>query len=264
MKNRRQKGFTLMELIGVMAVLAILSAAMAPSVFELIDDAYAKQEQANLNALAEDLTTLLRTEQVLPSSNRAAWSSALAAISDLPVAKVLSNPRGHRRTLYFDPQFFTSSDSNFSGYSQTDGLSTQPPSPRAMFISDLNRNAPQPAMTSAVFNDIWDQAPGALVVESNDVKIARLNMSGEFHRVVLVNAATSQTGFSLENGTRSAIAANNGTTDGIVTRYVISGSQLELYGTPYPTGSLTTASVVSRAEGFRYVTNGTLWFWERT
>lgn len=264
MKARAQTGFTLMELIGVMAVLAILSAAMAPSLFELIDDAYAKQEQANLNALANDLTDLLRTQQVLPSSNRTAWSAALAAISELPLSKVLTNQRGFNRTLYFDPQFFTSSDSSFSGYTQTGGLTLKPPSPRAMFISDLNAHAPQPAMTRAVFDDIWDQSADALVVESNDVKITRLNFSGEFHRLVLVNAAGSQAGFSLENGTRHAIAANNGTTDGVVTRYVVSGSRLELYSTPYPTGALSTASVVSRTEGFRYVSDGANWFWERT
>lgn len=253
-----------MELIAVMAVLAILSAALAPSVFDLIDDAYAKQEQSNLESLAQDLQTLLETTYTLPSSNRALWSTALAVVSDRPVAQILRNRRNFQRTLYFDPQFLTTSDANFNGYTQTTGLVTAPPSPRLMLISNLDADAPQPAMNSATFNAIWEQSAGAAVIESNDIKIVRLNLSENFTRLTLVNSAGSQTGYSLEGGTRAAVSANNGTTDGIVTRFVINGTQVELYGTPYPVGALSTAALISGAQGFRYATDGSQWFWERT
>lgn len=262
MRNHHQTGFSLMELIGVMAVLAILSAALAPSVFELINDAYAKQEQENLDSLAADLRRLIETERRIPSSNRANWSGALAAFSDLPASRVLSNERGFQRTLYFDPRFFTTSDSNFNGYTQTGGLSSAPISPRVMLISNLRANAPQPAMNAATFDQIWNQTSGATVVESDDIKITRLNLGDLFHRLTVTNTATAQAGFSIEGGVIQALIAGNGVTDGISTRYLIEGSRVEFYGTPFPSGALNTVVVVNDSVGMRYATDGAAWYWE--
>ncbi len=261
---RKQRGFTLMELIGVLAVIAILSAAMAPSIFDTIRNAYSEAEEGNLARLAEDLETYLLTTRSLPSSNSAVWSAAIASVSDRPAALVLRNQRDYQRTLYFDPRFFSNTESNFSGYVQVDGLAAAPFSPRIMLISDMTANAPSPAMNSATFDAIWDQTAGASVVENSDLKIVRLNLSGHFQRVVLTNASTSQVGYSLDGGSAGAIAANNGTTDGIIERHVISGSTLQLYGDPFPIGSLGTAALVRAATGYRYITNGTDWFWEAT
>ena len=257
----RQRGFSLMELIGVMAVLAILSAVLAPSVFDLINNAYAKQEQENLESLAADLRRLIQAEQRIPSSNRTNWSSALATFSDLPASRVLSNERGFLRTLYFDPRFFTTSDSNFNGYTQAGGLTGAPVSPRAMFISNLRGNAPQPSMNSAEFDRIWNQTAGASVVEGADVKITRMNFGDLFHRLTVINTATAQAGFSVEGGVAQALIAGNGTTDGISTRFLIDGSRVEFYGTPFPPGVLTTVVVVNDSVSMRYTTDGSSWFW---
>ncbi len=264
MMRRQTTGFTLMELIGVMAIMAILSAALAPSVFDLINDAYADQEIENLETLAANLETYLQQTKTLPSSNRNVWSAALANVSDLPVERVLRNRRGFLRTLYFDPRFLTTGDSNFGGFTQSTGLAIAPPSPRVMLISDLNGNAPQPSMSTAVFDAIWNQDAGATVIESSDLQIVRLNLGDHFHRVTLVNSATSQAGFSLDGGARAAIAANNGATDGIVERYIVVGTRLELYADPFPVGTLATAAQIGGARGYRYATDGLTWSWSET
>lgn len=259
-----QRGFTLMEFIGVMAVMAILSAAMAPSIFDAMNNAYSEAEERNLGRLAEDLETYLLTTRSLPSPTAATWSTALASVSDQPIAMVLRNRRNFQRTLYYDPRFFINSDTNFTGYTQVDGLASAPFSPRAMLISNMTANAASPAMNSATFDAIWDQTAGASVVESNDIKIVRVNMARHFQRVVLSNAAGSQVGYGLDGSSIFAVAANNGTTDGILERHVISGSALQLYTDPYPTGALGTVALIREATGYRYVTNGTEWFWEAT
>jgi len=40
---RRQSGFTLMELIGVMAILAVLSAVIAPSIVGTVNDIWSSR-----------------------------------------------------------------------------------------------------------------------------------------------------------------------------------------------------------------------------
>lgn len=260
----RERGFTLMELIGVMAVLAILSAAMAPSIFAAVDDAYSAAEDSNLQALADDLENYLLTRRSLPRASRPEWSAALATVSDRPVSAVLSNRRNFQRTLYYDPRFFSTSDVSFPGFVQTTGLAAAPVSPRLMLISNTRANAPQPAMNSATFNAIWNQDPGAAVVESSDVKIVRLNLGRHFQRVLMTNSAPALTGYSLDGGVSAAIAANNGTTDGVLERYVITGTTLRLFSDPYPSGTLATAILVGTPIGLRYLSNGAAWFWEST
>src|SRR5437773_439330 len=53
MKNRTdQKGFTLLEIIVVLAVIGALAAMLAPVVFRYIDDAKRSQAQSDVNTLA--------------------------------------------------------------------------------------------------------------------------------------------------------------------------------------------------------------------
>ncbi|MEO1035544.1 MAG: type II secretion system protein [Pseudomonadota bacterium] len=263
MRSQRvnQRGFTLLELIGVMAVLAILSAALAPSIFQAIDDAYAVAESDNLKQLGEDLRRYVRTTGQVPSRSINNWAPALASVSETPEERVRNNRRGQRRLLYFDPQFIGPPDSNFNGYTQTTGLAAAPLSPRLMIISDMERNVPNQPANSASFDAIWNQSAGATIVESDTVKIERINMMALFHRVLLVNANTSQTGYQLGFAAAFPVTASNGTTDGIVSRYVIDGTELRVFNAPYPAGALATATLVNDDVAMRYDTDGTLWFW---
>ena len=260
--RRPQHGFTLLELIGVMAVLAILSAALAPSVFQAIDDAYAAAETGNLERLGDDLTRYIRNNGAIPSRNINTWTAALATVSNLPQERIRNNRRGYRRLLYFDPQFFGAPDSNFGGYTQAGGLTAAPVSPRVMLISNLRANVRNQPADTTNFNAIWNQSAGAAVVESDTIKIVRLNLAPLFHRVLLVNGNTSQTGYQLGTAGSVPVAGSNGVTDGIADRYVLAGTELRLFNTPYPIGALATATLITEDAGFRYATNGSAWFWE--
>ena len=56
MRLRKQAlGFSLLELIGVMAVMAILAGALAPSVFQLIEEGYQTAERQSLKTIADAL-----------------------------------------------------------------------------------------------------------------------------------------------------------------------------------------------------------------
>ena len=257
------KGFTLMEMIGVMAVIAIMAAVMAPSLIETIDDAFSEAEATNVANLAEALEQYIRDNKIIPSQNVNAWVNAIASVSDYRANDIQFNRRGFRRRIYIDPRFFTGTDTAFPGYTQTTGLTAQPVSPRIMVLSDLTRNLPAPPNTSTNFNDIWNQNLTATILEGEKVKVQRMHLAGWFHRVILANANTQQVAYNLEAGALASVPAAVGATDGTLTRFILSDSQLSLYANPFPTGALQTRSITTATQSYRFETDGMNWFWAR-
>ncbi len=261
---RSQQGFTLMELIGAMAIIAVLAAVLAPSVTDGIDRAYATAEEDNLRTLVSALEQEVLRNKHIPRQNTAEWTAAVAAYADLPIDQVAFNARGHRRALYVDPQFFSATEATFPGYQQTTGLSNRPFSPRLMLVSDLTRNAPNAPRTAADFAAIWNQTNASSVLEGPKVKVERLNLAGHFHRVLLMNANAQQPSYALENGATAPIPAAAAGVDGSLTRYVLRTTRLAVFFAPYPSGGLNTGTLVSGELSYHYVTDGTRWYWERS
>lgn len=260
--NEQQRGFTLMELIAVMAILAILSAVLAPSLIDAIDDAYATAEANNLSAIADDLERYISDTGIVPDRALATWSAAVATTSSRALASIQLNERGFTRSVYFDPRFIASGG-GFNGYVQTGGLSTPPASPRVMIISDMRGNVAVQANDATRFNDIWNRTAGAALVESDTLKIERRHMGGLFHRVLLANQSTSQAAYSINAAGQLAVPAGSSGVDGLLSRYIIEGSELALYGTPFPTGGLASAALVQRDVSLRYASDGGSFEWAR-
>lgn len=259
-----QRGFTLMELIGVMAVIAILAAVMAPSLTDGIDRAYSTAEEGNLDSLMAALEEHIEQNKQIPREAMADWTAAIAAHADLAASDVEFNARGFRRRLYVDPQFFSSTEAVFPGYTQTAGLTGRPYSPRLMLVSDLTRNAPNPPRRAADFAAIWDQTGSPTVLEGRKVKVVRLNLSGAFHRLLLTNSHTQQPAYALEGGSAVAVPAAVGGMDGSLIRYVLGASTLEAFLSPYPTGGVHTRALIRDDMALHYTTDGSNWFWERS
>jgi type II secretory pathway pseudopilin PulG len=247
-----------------MAIIAVLAAVLAPSVTDGIDRAYAAAEERNANMLMAALEQHVLQNKQIPRETVSDWTAAIAAYADLSRDDVEFNARGYRRRLYVDPQFFSSSEAVFPGYSQTTGLGSRPYSPRLMLVSDLNRNAPNPPRTAADFAAIWDQTGSATVVESTRVKVVRLNLSGRFHRLLLINSHSQQPAYALEAGSPVPVPPAAGGADGTLTRYVLSASRLAVFFSPYPSGGANTSTLVREDVAMHYTTDGSSWFWERS
>ena len=124
----RRAGFTLLELIGVMAVIAILSAAVLPGAIDLIRTQSAVNEGAELPKIAEALKRGMLREQIFPiyendasfstEGNNAYWWN-LAARHGGGSANEVRYPLGIRpgsevtRKLYFAEANW--GDDNFDG-----------------------------------------------------------------------------------------------------------------------------------------------------
>lgn len=244
---RNARGFTLIELIGVMAIAAILASALAPRVFDDIKRARQDKEAKNLATLRATLETYILENKRIPGPALNTWSSALAQLSNLPQAKVSTNDKGYRRGFYVDPRFFTTTDTAFTGYTQQSGLTSPPVSPRIMLVSRLTSHAPAAPTTNAAFTAIWNQTSAATLVEGPDVRIERLNLSDAFHRVILSNEHTAQAAYQLETGTVTAIPTST-----LVTRYVLGRTRVNLFQDPFPTGALDEVFIVADDHDYVY------------
>ena len=169
-------GFTLLELIGVMAVIAILSAAVLPGAIDLIRTQRAVKEGVELPRIAEALKRGMLREQVFPiyendfsiptegNEDKAYWWN-LAARHGGGSANELRYPLGIRagstatRKLYFAEASW--SEKSFSEVTD-DGLdwlnNFQDPSElRLLLISTTNPDLLLPdTLNEQRFNRFWD------------------------------------------------------------------------------------------------------------
>src|SRR5262245_19876998 len=75
-RSYRDSGFTVMEVIGVMTVIAIMAAAIFPSIIRRIDHAAATREKSDLNAIADSYTQFILRKKAIPDTNT--WATDIA------------------------------------------------------------------------------------------------------------------------------------------------------------------------------------------
>ena len=100
------RGFTILELIGVMAVIAILAGALAPPLFKLLDEGFQSAEAKSLDTIVAALEQTVRTTHQIPSANIANWTATVAQTAALSQQAVRLNVKNFDRRLYVDPNFF--------------------------------------------------------------------------------------------------------------------------------------------------------------
>ena len=169
-KGLGEGAFTLIELIGVLAIMAILGALIVPNVISRLDAATRDAEIQNLKAIARGVELSLR-------ENRA-WPPTLASLSPEYVpfgsAQITQNERGYPRYYFAHP--------TTSGFSNATGLAASDlPDTRFLLISDLSQDA-APTITNATeFNAWWNTDETSLP----DLKIYRGHVGNWFHLVSL-------------------------------------------------------------------------------
>src|SRR5207244_3395920 len=99
-------GWTLVETIAVLAIIATLVAAVVPTVIRRIDRAAWTVETANLSNIADGLTQSILRTQTIPSYTNSAtvtnWASAIASQMSLPVSAITTNARSYARAFLID------------------------------------------------------------------------------------------------------------------------------------------------------------------
>ncbi len=199
-----EQAFTLIEMIGVLAIIAILAAVIAPNVIKQMQSASQDAEEKTLELLAEGLINYVLDNRIIPQSGEGtgAWSTNIATQMDLPTNKIFQNDLGNSRRYWFDPATdLNGLSDNSASYNQntvaaanlsgdaTTTTASAPTNPRAMIISDLSAGEINNILVASVahnsenFAAAWDQT--GTLTENSTLKIKRINFSQMFETVTL-------------------------------------------------------------------------------
>lgn len=263
LKHRRlrlDRAFTLLEMVGVLAVMAILSAAIAPAALRTLNTAAVTSESTTVSGLGTDLTLYLKANGTLPT--QANWATGLATYAGLGSAGVSTNPRGITRVLLTDP--------------------AANPAPRAIILSSMRANLALPTAaninTAAKFDQIWQTANGAVppttswagwsawtaVTSGGDyLVIGRVNLTSVYatdlqsYTLTLNNRGSSAASYNLVNIAGVAQAAVNIAAGATVVLSQFPRVQINLY--KLPAGSTLNYSYVVSSMGKTFDFDGANW-----
>ena len=99
--QRCAAGFTMLELIGVMAVIAILSAVIVPNGLRALDRTAISAEAQTLRNLGEQVKQYLKFYGTGPGA--ATWTQDVGRYADLSPADILTNKRQMARSYIYEP-----------------------------------------------------------------------------------------------------------------------------------------------------------------
>ncbi len=141
---RATAAFTLIEMIGVLAIMAILAGVLVPNVLRSMDRAAVRAEAETLAALGEQTKLYLRINRVAPTA--ANWPTALGALADLAPVDIATNKRALARSFLVDP--------------------AATPAPRVLILSSMRAGMTLPGAanitTAAQFQSLWQTADKAV------------------------------------------------------------------------------------------------------
>src|SRR5947207_784081 len=161
--------FSLIEMIGVLAVIAILAAALAPSFVRQMDKSAGDQESAALKSFGEALQQSIMRQRYIPSATD--WASTVATELGVDVTAVTDSPRRQPRFFLIDPNLNINNTGVTPGgngepalpYTQANaGSANLPASPRVLILSSIGFALPGGIVsgvpTAADFTNIWNSA----------------------------------------------------------------------------------------------------------
>jgi type II secretory pathway pseudopilin PulG len=228
-------GYTLIEVVGVMAVIAILVAIMAPSMIQRIDRAAQERDAADLKTISDALVQGILRNQTVPSETT--WVQVVANELAQAPNHISANARGRQRVYLIDPSLRLGAPNGTLPYTQTTNGSIRPASPRLMILSSLSATVPVASgmPTQAQFNNIWNAAEGTVPEgwtswggRADDLNVERVNLDPLFHRLILNNVDQNGTpSVSLDGSGLIAVSTNNPSLD----RYYLEGTVVGLHAT---------------------------------
>ena len=206
---RSSTGFTLVELIGVLAILAILASFITPNVLSQLRSARRDAEDHQLANIAQGIELFVRQNRSFPA-NLAALSPDFVPTSN---GQLTNNPNGFLRYYFVQP--------NISGYTNTTGLASGSlADARFLLITNLEQNAAPTITTDAQFETWWNTDETG----TPDLKIHRGHVAHLFH---LLSLSADGIGGSYRINSGTAVNAGGGTLT-LHTRYHLTGTMVEL------------------------------------
>lgn len=197
----RCPAFTLLEIVGVLAIISILATAMIPAMMKQMDQAALSKEMSDMASIAAALQSHVLNSKSIPNYNN--WVATLSLDAAMPADTLTNTVRGLPRAFLIDTNGWLGT-TNLPFTQSTNGLPVCPTNARVMIVSTLGKALPvssgKPATAS--FNDIWNTPTGSTPStwttwggNPQDLVVQRINLTPLFHRLILVNGSVGGTGY---------------------------------------------------------------------
>jgi type II secretory pathway pseudopilin PulG len=224
------RAFTIIELTGVLTILALLAAAVIPNVLRRIDRAAWQRETSDLSTMANGLVQYVLTEKRIPATNQI--PAAIATYRNLALNQVTTTPRGFQRAFLVDPNAsINGNDLRSSPYVQSNSGWTNPPAKARVLMLSTIAQPPLSTITDS-FTNIWNTPeggkPASWTGKAEDLRIQRLELGKSFYKLFLLNLdPTNAASYTFEINAPSSVSPAGGTNQ--LTAYVLEGTSLSLY-----------------------------------
>lgn len=201
-RPRRRAGFTLLEMVGVLAVTMILASMVFTASLKQLSLLNSQQESTNLLSYANALQNGILRNRYVPGP--ADWAAVVATELGASPTAVATNACGQPRLLLVDPQLQIGRAGGGLPYAQTNfltgsvvtngGVLVPPVSPRLVLVSSLGPALP--SLSASDFNVLWTNADGTLPPgaawtgwrgSGSDLCAQRINLAPLFVRLTLGN-----------------------------------------------------------------------------
>ncbi len=210
-------GFSLMETIGILAIIAICVGIMIPPILTKIFDARRIAESNDLYNITEVLKEEILAKKYIPSTND--WASFISQRLGLPVEKINMS----RRIMVIDPMLQISSPTGKLPYTQTTNGTLYPNRIRIMFLSNLSFNPnslpiPTDFLTDALkFQLVWDTPEwsvppffsSAWAGKGKYLKIQRMDLASLFCRLAIQVRGSGRAYISIDGSQPFAVPSMN-------------------------------------------------------
>ena len=271
MKYERQRGFTLIEMIGVLAIIAIVATIITPNLARRMSRANGEKEDQVLSVLADGLVRAVRSGQSIPGAN--SWVTNISTQTGLPVNEVrYVNPSvtANGRVYLIHPAF---APTNAAGtdplWAQTSSGAASVTNAKVIIISVHKPGLALPvtsgrAASTAVFDAIWDWNfdpatkapptgwPAAWTANGEYLHVQRINLLSEFNRVTFSNAHYPSLYPSAQFGSAASTTLN---TAAAIDAWYLCGTYLRLYKDSGAGGALDLSHSIVTAMNFLYESN---------
>ncbi|MBD3317885.1 MAG: prepilin-type N-terminal cleavage/methylation domain-containing protein, partial [Chitinivibrionales bacterium] len=233
MIKQGQRGFSLLEMIAVLAIISILASAITPSLSRRISRALADAEDKSLRSIAQSIRRVAAQTHIVPGTAVGEWDIAAAQFLEIPTATIVGNKGAGTRRLISRPTNglggtpYDQADRFENGPLPQGTLPSAPPlEARMVLVSSLDGDPPGISLSNAQFDAVWEQE-GAVpngFAETEKLRIERINFASLFHPVT-VNCL-SVAGIPRW---RLDVASAKSLTTGTFTVYLLVGTRIGLY-----------------------------------
>jgi hypothetical protein len=227
-ENRSKRAFTLTQLIGVLAVMAILASVITPVAIKRLDQSARDAEAGSLASMAEAFVQTSLEARSIPGTNTMA--QMIASYLSEQTNRVRVNKRGLLRVFLADPT--VSINGMGLMYSQTStGAAILPSGVRFIILSSVGRVLP--AINPSDFDNIWTTPKGSVPSSfsswggrGEDLLMERIELGSKFHKILLMNVdrAPAAAIYSIDNSITNSVTAQS-----TFSAYFINGTILNIF-----------------------------------